>query len=736
MILKGRRVGDVGFWSKYMTHEEEGHTAELKEIFGLSSTDAPSALREMQSVAAGNRRMGPDFMYHVILRARKHEHLTDEQWTESIDLLVKELGLEGHQRIVAEHQQEDGSTHRHILINLVNTDTLRVKDIGGNFYVHEAVAREIEKRFGLDPVANPDREHERNLAPELSEIRTGERTGIDPKQITAELTAMWQAADSGRAFVAALEDRGYLLVQGDKRGYCFLDHAGTVHSLPKRLDGFYTRHVRERLEPEFPLSSLPGVEEGKAFIKSRYPTPEAALAAWQGRDPAEGPVPRPEPQQDAQQRPEQPHGPHQERPAGSGKEPHPAVAAIREAWAARQGDGGLIAALEAKGMILARVTPEEAAKSERDHAFAAEVGNFAPKYRPDELVVVNERGRVYRLDGKTTGDGRAAVQEYAATIDRSTLLSVADARAAQQEAGQEQRTDERLRAKPETKIEARIAELRDSARSSGAFAAALYNEGITLARVDAPGKAKIEREYQDRYLAERLAAQEDGSTRKPEDVRLRKANFAVGELVAVTRYGDVHRLNPYRLDLNRIEEAATGGGDRTPSLSSAREFFAKDRADDKAQREASQHEFWQKYRDRMDGRAAASTARDEAKASIKTRDQAVHTAAGAPLRVVDGATGIASLLGNFVSAALTTKRTAPTDDLAQIAAQRRATAALNRIRESIERGEDLTASDVYALTPSHLENIKAKGDDGVREMIQRMERENEKYRGHGRERER
>ena len=76
MILKGRRVGDVGFWSKYMTHEEEGHTAELKEIFGLSSTDAPSALREMQSVAAGNRRMGPDFMYHVILRARKHEHLT------------------------------------------------------------------------------------------------------------------------------------------------------------------------------------------------------------------------------------------------------------------------------------------------------------------------------------------------------------------------------------------------------------------------------------------------------------------------------------------------------------------------------------------------------------------------------------------------------------------------------------------------------------------------------------
>ena len=76
----------------------------------------------------------------------------------------------------------------------------------------------------------------------------------------------------------------------------------------------------------------------------------------------------------------------------------------------------------------------------------------------------------------------------------------------------------------------------------------------------------------------------------------------------------------------------------------------------------------------------------------------------------------------------------PPEGVARIQAQRRALAAMERIATSVERGDNLRSSDIAALTPSHLENIKAKGDAGVMQMIEDMkrwrvrERENERSR--------
>jgi hypothetical protein len=64
-----------------------------------------------------------------------------------------------------------------------------------------------------------------------------------------------------------------------------------------------------------------------------------------------------------------------------------------------------------------------------------------------------------------------------------------------------------------------------------------------------------------------------------------------------------------------------------------------------------------------------------------------------------------------------------TSQAQQIIAQRKAAAALENIRESIERGEGLRPSDIQHLTPTHLQNIKLMGDGYVRQIIEDMERE-------------
>lgn len=74
------------------------------------------------------------------------------------------------------------------------------------------------------------------------------------------------------------------------------------------------------------------------------------------------------------------------------------------------------------------------------------------------------------------------------------------------------------------------------------------------------------------------------------------------------------------------------------------------------------------------------------------------------------------------------------DYLAQRQAERASDQAIERIRQHVESGKMLRPEDVRALTPEHLLNLKAKGDDYMREII--ADRERDEARTWGRERER
>ena len=162
-----------------------------------------------------------------------------------------------------------------------------------------------------------------------------------------------------------------------------------------------------------------------------------------------------------------------------------------------------------------------------------------------------------------------------------------------------------------------------------------------------------------------------------------------------------------------------------------------------AERERQQRqpsaEFWKGVQDRRDERQGKTQ-----KAWSMNRDAEVArvTDAASPrreeggLRVADAATGVVSSLGSFVDSLLGGNRPQPTEETERFHAQRRALDAMESIRESLERGENLSASDVAALTPSHLMNIKAKGDAGIREMVERTERDRARRLDYGRERER
>lgn len=591
MIIKGGAAGNTGFWSKHLKRDDTNDRAEVMQISGLLSSNLPDALREMEAIA-DQSRSGGNFMYQANINPGAGERLTEAQWKEAVDTLENYLGLAGHQRVVVEHEKE-GRVHRHVIWNRVDVHTLRVTDIGGNYYTHERVARALEIKFDMQRTASlhgerrPEGRPER--APELSEKRAAGRSGIDQKQIKTEITDLWRSTDSGKALAAALEARGYILAQGDRRNFCIVDQAGDAHSLARRIEGAKAKDVRERLADIDP-GQLPTVDQARTAQRERYPTREAARTAWEGRAGAEA-THTPEQAQTATQEPQK-SPPEAKRDQTAQQEPH---------------------------------------RPEPRHAKAP--SNPTPEQQTEK------------------------VRDDAATI-----------------------------------IEARIFHIQDAAERGGAsVTAALHRDGVTLARVDAAGKTQS------------------------------LADLAEGELVAVTRGGGIHRLNPRYINIEALERAAMGGTMQAPPLSAALEFFAPLPAQVRTEQvrpEKTDDHISEKNTAREDFRAAAKETIADKREAPRARHESAKDIKEAALTVTDTATGTVTTLSSFVEKLMNLVGGGPVlteGDI--IARQRRALAAMENIQESIERGDSLSASDIQNLTPTHIENLYRGGDEYMRQLV-------------------
>jgi hypothetical protein len=136
----------------------------------------------------------------------------------------------------------------------------------------------------------------------------------------------------------------------------------------------------------------------------------------------------------------------------------------------------------------------------------------------------------------------------------------------------------------------------------------------------------------------------------------RFAKLEIGDLAAVTKSGEVFRLNPAKLDFVEIEQRLADVQRRMPSVTEARAFnqitreqtaelWAERRAENIARRIARAEA---RDADR-ELRAAAATAQYEKQEVIETAEQAVDTGARATGRVLGGLASLAGKMFDFLS---------------------------------------------------------------------------------------
>lgn len=276
MVIKGGARAGADKLAAHLQRLDTNERAEVKQLRGVAAQDLDGALDEMEAVALGSRCKR--HFYHASINTRADELLTPEQWTKAVDRLEKELGLDDQPRAVVFHLKE-GRAHVHVVWSRIDLETMTAIPDSHNYRRHEIVARELEREFGHHRVqgvhVERDGQPRPDRTPSHAEIQQGNRGRIPPEQATATLTAIWQQADSGKAFMSALEGEGWHLARGDRRDFVAVDPHGGIHSLSRRIEGVRAADVRTKFQDIDP-ANLPTVAETKAMVARAVSTVENA----------------------------------------------------------------------------------------------------------------------------------------------------------------------------------------------------------------------------------------------------------------------------------------------------------------------------------------------------------------------------------------------------------------------------------------------------------------------------
>ena len=728
MIAKGN-LHDGNGLAAYLVKGKTGERGELFYMEGFGASDLRDAMRDVVIASGATQAQSPFF--HVYTRFAPGEMLDNEaNRNRCLDIArreIKTLGMDGQPYAVSFHiDRESGDMHMHIAVSRIarNADG-QLFAIDPGLYKNKLkyLSRECERDFALREVSNHRQAGDLARAAERNEFEESRRLGTDLKVIRAGIVDCFEKSDSGKALKTALEDRGLILANGDRRD-CFvvIDQEGGQHALNKKLTGLTLAQTRARLG-DLDRAQLPSVEQAQEMRAERQAAREAQGREKHGRGVEDG-------QGSAATRSEgQQRGPQPEiKPLGK------TAGEIRLAWQLTRGAEPFARAIEDRGLILVYVTAEEARASERARAFAKTIGRQNRGLK-EGFAVVDQRGTVTRIDQRTTGDLREEIDKRLGGIDRDQLLSVTEAKEAMREANRaawaEQRQAEREEARPMSAIETRVADALKTTMTGYEFAEVIDKAGLTVTRATAGDVQALDALRRQDELAGMAGFEASGR---------HYARLEIGDLAAVTRAGDVFRLSPRKLDAAEIEQRLADTQPRLPSVTEARahnqinreetaELWARHRAENTARRV-----IFSEARDAdREIRSTAATVTRETEKIIGMAEETVDRTARAAGRLLGSAAklaeGLFSLFGGFFA----TPKRMTKDEAAR--ADRAADEKAEVRSDQAARQEKAAATDWQQFEERR---NQAQAEQGFAERfgIPRPSRDRERDDDYGRERER
>lgn len=253
MILKGSQRGNGQNLAAHLLNVTDNEHVRLHELRGFVSDDLHGAFHEAEAISRGTRCR--QYLFSLSLSPPEGAHVSAEDFAQTINRIESRMGFEGQPRAIVIHEKE-GRRHAHCVWSRINPESMTAVHLSFFKRKLNGLSRELYLENGWKLPRGLENAAERNPTNfSLAEWQLAKRQGVDPRWLKTAMQECWDRSDEKKAFARSLEERGFFLARGDKRGFVVLDHRGDVWSLPRMLDA-KTKEVRARLGSEDALSSV------------------------------------------------------------------------------------------------------------------------------------------------------------------------------------------------------------------------------------------------------------------------------------------------------------------------------------------------------------------------------------------------------------------------------------------------------------------------------------------------
>lgn len=263
MILKGSQRASGGQLASHLLNDRDNDHVELYEVRGFAARDLHGAFQEAHAVSKGTRCQ--QYLFSLSISPPASENVPEQDFLAAIDQAEAKLGLTGHPRAIVFHEKE-GRRHAHAVWSRIDANTMTAVRLSHFKTKLTSLSRELYLEHGWSlPDGLRSQASRSPLNFTLAEWQQAKRSKLDPREIKIAFQESWQRSDSRKGFERALEERGYFLAKGDRRGFVAVDTRGEVYSVA-RYSGVKTREVNAKLGD---TEQLPTVDQVRETISQR-----------------------------------------------------------------------------------------------------------------------------------------------------------------------------------------------------------------------------------------------------------------------------------------------------------------------------------------------------------------------------------------------------------------------------------------------------------------------------------
>ncbi|MEL6379616.1 MAG: relaxase/mobilization nuclease domain-containing protein [Pseudomonadota bacterium] len=263
MILKGSQRGYGQNLAAHLMRGDENEHVEVHEIRGFASDTLHMAFKEAEAISRGTRCR--QYLFSLSLNPPETESVSIDAFEDAIARVEKKLGLEDQPRAIVFHEKE-GRRHCHVVWSRIDAMEMKAKQLSH----YKTKLCDVSRKLYLEHnwtmpkgLENPALRDPTNFT--LAEWQQAKRNDVNPREIKSALQSCWEVSDGTAAFGHALQERGFYLARGDRRGFAAVDYNGEVYSLSRALN-LKAKDLKVKLgNPE----GLPSVSETKRELANR-----------------------------------------------------------------------------------------------------------------------------------------------------------------------------------------------------------------------------------------------------------------------------------------------------------------------------------------------------------------------------------------------------------------------------------------------------------------------------------